>query len=1054
MRHILSSSTRHIILLSFEVAAALFAIILLAWGGLLLRLDQGPINITALSSTLEQTLNSNIEDYDISFKNVQLGWGGLRTPIELQLTDVGVFDKETGTILAGISQVGLEVSKKAMLMGEIAPSAINFYNIGLRVFYDDENGISLTLNHADTQAQNTNVLQILEQGMDIHPDEKTDLDKTSKLRFLQTVRIIDADVLIQSRNFSEDVVLKDTRIVMKKNDDQITATLDGMMHISENETPLLGHIYFNPNAKTNIASLHFSDLQIKDVKSLISEDWRKRLTLEGDFKGTSHISFDSEFQPQNVRFEINVSDGRFNFDDVFSAPVSFENLGMVSAFDFETQEMTFDDVRISNDELEVILSGQSKILKEENKRQIELKSELKNLPVNDIQDYWPKSVLPEARNWVSQNIKNGLVTSARQDLKIIGTVDGNSQNIKIEKLDGEIHFEKAEVTYLHDFPRVENVSGTALFDPERFVINIDGGLYNETKVLPSQITIDGFDDHPQIDIGLSLETNFADALDILDHEPYKFTSKMNLPHQNISGDANVQLNFKFPLHKDLTADEVNYSAKATSKNLVWRNIFKNKTLANGSIDLNVDAQQLNVSGGGVLSDLPINFDYVENFKHPSLKNVLNVETVLPVSDFIQTNQNDLIKATGSVTAKINGRTYVSGAREYDVTTNLQSMLLDVPAINIVKLNGVPGQARFKLNFQDDNLKSIQNIDFDTPVLSFSGDVEMQSDDKSNWKKAILQNVKFNQNNLDVTAENKADEITLDIRGSQFDLIPFFKNNKNQKSGSAQKSFGKTIEISGKIDQLITSQQGAIQSAKLYYKGQPSGQIQQLELDGIAGAGEIYLRYKPNDQGQQTLRLEADDAGSTFKVLGYSKSIRGGVLVIDGRPGTSGHPRDMAGRFQLSNFTVYDAPVLARLLNGLSVTGLSALLQGEGINFARLAGDFKWQDKQSRAASGGLLKIIGGKTAGASLGLTFDGDVDMADDTIDIKGNLVPVSKLNTAFSEIPVLGDILTGGGDGIFAATYSVKGKIKNPETTVNPLAALAPGVLRDIFFEQDFSK
>ena len=49
----------------------------------------------------------------------------------------------------------------------------------------------------------------------------------------------------------------------------------------------------------------------------------------------------------------------------------------------------------------------------------------------------------------------------------------------------------------------------------------------------------------------------------------------------------------------------------------------------------------------------------------------------------------------------------------------------------------------------------------------------------------------------------------------------------------------------------------------------------------------------------------------------------------------------------------------------------------------------------------------------------------------------------------------MSGGeeGGGLFAATYTVRGPIDAPTLTVNPLAALAPGFLRNLFtiFDSD---
>ena len=56
--------------------------------------------------------------------------------------------------------------------------------------------------------------------------------------------------------------------------------------------------------------------------------------------------------------------------------------------------------------------------------------------------------------------------------------------------------------------------------------------------------------------------------------------------------------------------------------------------------------------------------------------------------------------------------------------------------------------------------------------------------------------------------------------------------------------------------------------------------------------------------------------------------------------------------------------------------------------------------------------------------------------------------LNSALGNIPLLGDLFTGGeGKGMFAATYAVEGPRDDPDVLVNPLAALAPGILRELF-------
>jgi hypothetical protein len=50
-------------------------------------------------------------------------------------------------------------------------------------------------------------------------------------------------------------------------------------------------------------------------------------------------------------------------------------------------------------------------------------------------------------------------------------------------------------------------------------------------------------------------------------------------------------------------------------------------------------------------------------------------------------------------------------------------------------------------------------------------------------------------------------------------------------------------------------------------------------------------------------------------------------------------------------------------------------------------------------------------------------------------------------TKIPLVGVLLSGGqNDGVFGVSYRVHGPMSGPTLTVNPLSAIAPGILRRI--------
>ncbi|MBN8531785.1 MAG: AsmA-like C-terminal domain-containing protein, partial [Alphaproteobacteria bacterium] len=150
---------------------------------------------------------------------------------------------------------------------------------------------------------------------------------------------------------------------------------------------------------------------------------------------------------------------------------------------------------------------------------------------------------------------------------------------------------------------------------------------------------------------------------------------------------------------------------------------------------------------------------------------------------------------------------------------------------------------------------------------------------------------------------------------------------------------------------------------------------------------------------------------------------------------------LSGNFSSKDMLVAQAPMLAKLLSLVSFSGLADALSGKGIRFDTIEGKFEWMDKK--------LQIKEAYLFGSAMGITTQGEVNLHKDTLALQGTIVPAYMLNSVFGNIPLLGPLLSGGETkgGMFAANYSVKGGMDNPDISVNPLSMLTPGFLRGIF-------
>ncbi|MBS0562567.1 MAG: DUF3971 domain-containing protein, partial [Proteobacteria bacterium] len=121
-------------------------------------------------------------------------------------------------------------------------------------------------------------------------------------------------------------------------------------------------------------------------------------------------------------------------------------------------------------------------------------------------------------------------------------------------------------------------------------------------------------------------------------------------------------------------------------------------------------------------------------------------------------------------------------------------------------------------------------------------------------------------------------------------------------------------------------------------------------------------------------------------------------------------------------------------------GVVDMVNGPGLGFTKLIAPFR--------LSGSVLELSEARAFSSSLGLTAKGRIDLARDTADIQGTVVPAYFFNSLLGRVPLIGRLFspeTGG--GLFAANYTVRGPLADPSVSVNPLSALTPGFLRGLF-------
>jgi hypothetical protein len=180
-----------------------------------------------------------------------------------------------------------------------------------------------------------------------------------------------------------------------------------------------------------------------------------------------------------------------------------------------------------------------------------------------------------------------------------------------------------------------------------------------------------------------------------------------------------------------------------------------------------------------------------------------------------------------------------------------------------------------------------------------------------------------------------------------------------------------------------------------------------------------------------VRIRAEDGGQVLRSAGIFRSAYGGEMELILQ--ASGLQGVYDGTLEIDNPRLRDAPVLAEMLNVVSIVGLLDQLGGDGISMGDVDARFRVTPTQ--------VILTEGVAFGPALGLSLDGTYDLAARQLEMQGVVSPLNAVNG------LVGALFSARREGLFGFSYRLTGPSSSPQVTLNPLSILTPGVFREVF-------
>ena len=681
----------------------------------------------------------------------------------------------------------------------------------------------------------------------------------------------------------------------------------------------------------------------------------------------------------------------------------------------------------------------------------------------DLPHVWPVGLGRGARAWVTENITAGTAHGGHFDVGVSATADLAA--VTVTRATGTLAGDGLVVSWLRPVPPIENGAAVLnILDPDTLEIVVRSGHQlasastGGTQGLTlngGRMRITGIMQHDQFGaIEAQISGAVPDALALLKEKRLALLDKHPLPLNDPSGQVTSTLTLSLPLETRTTMDDVAIRAHAHLEAVHLGGVVAGGNLDQGVLDLDASADGLSMSGTATLAGIPSNLKASIDFRTGGPSQV-----VQRVSVSGRPTAQQLVAAGLDVGAVLDGPLGLNatlteqrdGSGEIGVAADLTPATVTIDPLAWRKPPGAAMTASGRIVLSHDRLVGIDTLrvnggQLNSDQVNGGGASAAGSVTCVGGKPSVVRIERLVLGRTEAQATIRlpleaAAPIAISVSGATLDLSARLTrpSTPSRQRRPHLPPSGPHWTLEGNFDRVIMAGDHQI-TALAVRLDSDGGLTRQLTVDGATGPNAPFsVRIVPGE-GKRSLRARATNAGDLLAGLDIIGRLQGGQLVLTGSYDDTTAEHALEGTAEITDFRIRDAPILARLLQAMTLYGLTEILRGPGLGFTQLAAPFRLTDD--------TLTLTNARAFSSSLGLTAKGTIDRDREVVALEGTIVPAYFFNSLLGNIPLVGRLFSPEqGGGVFAASYTVRGPLDDPNVAVNPLAALTPGFLRGLF-------
>ena len=1036
-------------LICLEVLLGILLILGVLAAGSAWRLSQGPVSIRFLLPYAQDLLQQQDSRFRAELDDLILTWAGWERALDVRALGVRLIEKDTPGPVARIREVSVTLSARALMEGKAAPTSLEIIRPRIRLVRDAAGDIQFNLAGAPTGTTEDTLAPASTADNEILTlllDELSGpAQPGSSLRYLNRVSVIGAVLRLEDRQLGLNWGARHADITLERAPAGLRAAFDLDVDLRTSRPELDGEALFDRSAGHIDVKLDFARVnpgllgdQLPALAGL------KALTAEFDGKGNLRVSLGGDIE--RAEFTLNSGQGSFSSSDANAPTYDFESMMINGRLNRNPDQIQIADATVDFGATKATLAGV--VTRVGKIAAINASVSVPAMPADDLKKFWPPDAASGARDWVTTNMRDGEYRNAAASLTARIPIDGaDAGKIIVDSINGRIDVAGVTIDYLSPLPALENTVATGTFSENRFDFAVQGGNVGDLVLDSGTVAITGIDSEREaLALTAEIKGPVRSALDIVAHPRLDLLSRVGLDREGAAGTHTTRLEMNFPLITALKAGDVRVRSASKITDLALADIVKGRGITGGTLSLEVDNASMTAKGSAVFAGASADFDWRQDFSTSA-----NVQTRIAAKATLDAEMRALFdlymheKIEGPVPISLIYEQRRDNTETFSAGLNLSDSTFTLPGFKWVKPAGAEATAEIVIMMTDGKITALPEFRINAGAFRVAGKGtfgppanESGSPDPVGGpviETLDIESFILGTTSFSATVRRAADRsFTIDVSGGGFDAGPFF----SQDSGGIDAPELPALSLTGTFGRFWIGQGEPASNVRMELK-RDATKWQRIAIEGALpdGGKAISIKMLPTPEGHN-LEIYSADAGSLLKAMDVTDTIRSGIIEIAGtRKGGPDAP--WRGTAEMRRFRVADAPNFARLLTLASLTGINDTITGKGIAFTRLSFPFVFDNE--------VATIEDATAVGSELGITATGTIDFGEDAIDINGTIIPAYTINSLLGQIPVIGTLLTGEkGGGIFAASYKISGQIDNPQISVNPLSALAPGFLRKL--------